>query len=176
MQRTYNMILTKRSFNGKETTYALLGYENGQTWNLLGGKQDPGEDQYQAVARELYKESGKYFDKRNHQAYLMGLDQYKHGAHTVFIHPPGNLDCNISRLNEATNKCRNNKSLRHDFKEMHRYQLIKLEDLIDLAEKQTDTSGPSSYKYSQETSPMLIDQWLLYTIKRSGVKKLRAYV
>lgn len=175
-QRVYNMILTKRAFNGKESTYALLGYENGQTWNLLGGKQDPNEDMYVACARELYEESGKYYDKRNNTNYIMGLPRYGHGAHKVFIHKPGNLDCNIAKLNEATRQCRDDKSLPHDYKEMYRYQLVKLEDLISLAEQQSSTTNPSSYIHPQEDYPMKVDQWLLYTIKKSGVKKLRAYV
>ena len=61
-QRVYNMILDERNFNGKKNIYALLGFENGETWNLLGGKRDPGDrDNANAAARELYEESGMFF-------------------------------------------------------------------------------------------------------------------
>jgi len=51
-QRVYNMILCKKSFGQtKDVTYALLGYENGKTWNLLGGKKDDVDKKTMSIKR-----------------------------------------------------------------------------------------------------------------------------
>ena len=177
-QRVYNMILTKKSFGKSlDVTYALLGFENGKTWNLLGGKQDPGDKTSKhAAARELYEESGTFFDKQSDEAYWNKLPCYEHTKHLVFIHLPGMLDCNINKLNEATKLCIANKSLTHDFKEMYRYQLIKLADLIKLAHSQIVNGKNGYYKHSCEESPMEIDGWMLFSLKNAGTIGLLGFV
>lgn len=171
-QRVYNMILTERAFGGgKSNTYALLGFENGESWNLLGGKQDV-HDVYNevAAARELYEESGKLLDKRNDYNYWKNRPYYEYTKHKVFIHEPGSIDINIEKLNKATKLCINDKSLSHDYKEMHRYQLIKLSDLIKLTESKT-----SIYNHPTETE-MKINEWLLFTLKNADKSHLSTFV
>jgi hypothetical protein len=177
-QRVYNMILCKKSFGqSKDITYALLGYENGKTWNLLGGKQDDTDKTSEdAGARELYEESGKFFDKQNDPNYWGKLQTYSHTKHLVFIHPSGYLDCNIAKLNEATKLCSLDTSLTHDFKEMHRYQIIKLIDLINLADSQKSRGEFCKYKHPQEKEPMVIDGWLLHSLKSAGKSKLSQFI
>ena len=116
--------------------------------------------------------------------------------HRVYIHAPQSqvgMKCIIGKLNDATTKCINDHSLSHDFKEMHRYQLIKLSDLIDLAKVQgvnTDRTYKSdlaqaqdlsnknycSYKHPSEKDPMRIDEWMLFTIKHANISELLKYV
>jgi len=62
--------------------------------------------------------------------------------------------------------------LTHDFKEMHRYQIIKLSDLIDLANSQISNGQNCFYKHFSEKEPMEIDGWMLFSLKNSGNSKL----
>lgn len=177
-QRVYNMILTKRTFgtgNGTHT-YALLGYENGKQWNLLGGKRDGNETYEQAAARELYEESGMLLNKQHDSNYWHNRPYYEYTKHRVYIHEPGSLDINIQKLNEASYKCRYNPSLPHDFKEMHRYQLIKLSDLLDLVKSQVERGKDTSYDHPTEREPMIINGWLLFTLKNADTRELLKYI
>jgi len=176
-QRIYNLILTNRTFGNFTHTYALLGFENGQTWNLLGGKADPNETYEQAAARELYEESGMYY--KMDPSYWNNLPYYEHTKHRVYIHAPTSQvgsTCIIEKLNSATTKCINDRSLSHDFKEMHRYQLIKLSDLIKLSNAQYIDDKTSLYRHPTEKEHMRIDTWLLFTLKHADKTELLKYL
>lgn len=174
--RVYNLILTKRQFGKVEHTYVLLGFENGETWNLLGGQQDPEDKNSEAAAaRELYEESGMFFDKRNDSAYWYNLSFYEHTIHKVFIHPH-TLNCDIQKLNLATKACRENKNLTHDYKEMWRYQIVKLSDLINLANSQTTKGQNGIYNHPSEKEPMKIDGWMLFTLKNADKAVFSKYL
>lgn len=177
-QRAYNFIMTERHFGNFTHNYALLGLERASnSWNLLGGKKDP-QDKNRGVtaARELYEESAMVLDKRNDANYWHWLPCYEFGSHKVFIHEPGNLFISCAELDAAALKAINNKNLPHDFKEMGRYQLIKVSDLVLLAQAQTYDGEPGYYNHSQEKSPMEIDGWLLYTLKQGGIAILQPYM
>lgn len=175
-QRVYNMILTKRTFGNVTHTYALLGYENGQQWNLLGGKRDENETYEQAGSRELYEESGLLLDKRGDHSYWNSRPYYEYTKHRVYIHEPGSLDINIEKLNKATNDCRNNPNLRHEYKEMHRYQLIKLSDLVSLSKSKGSSGEHATYNHPTERQPMTINGWMLFTIKNANISELLKYI
>ncbi|MBA3238043.1 MAG: hypothetical protein H0T62_06795 [Parachlamydiaceae bacterium] len=174
--RAYNMILTKRHFGIYVHNYALLGLEK-NSWNFLGGKKDS-QDKNRGVtaARELYEESSMVLDIRHDIKYLQGCSFYEFGSHKVFIHEPGNLVISCSELNAAAIKAINNKYLPHDYKEMSRYQLIKVSDLVSLAEAQTHDGAPGYYNHPEESKTMKIDGWLLYTLKNAGTEILQPYI
>lgn len=175
-QRVYNMILTKRTFGNVTHTYALLGFENGMQWNLLGGKQDQGEKNEDAAARELYEESGMILDKRNDKQYWSNRPYYEYTKHKVYVHEPGSLDINIQKLNTGAESCMRNRYLKHDFKEMHRYQLVKLLDLIELTKLQHVKGDDTYYKHPTEKEPMKINGWMLYTLKHANISELLKYI
>lgn len=175
-QRAYNMILTERTFNHQTHCYALLGLErsSGQ-WNLLGGKRDPSDiTRGSTAARELYEESGMALDKRGDRAYWSSLPAYEFEEHKVFVHQPGNLPVRIKTLNYAGQKAIANRRLKHDYKEMSEYTLIKLQDLIDLSQQQHKRGSPGTYHH-YEKGPIQIDGWLLYTLKNGNINALNAY-
>jgi 8-oxo-dGTP pyrophosphatase MutT (NUDIX family) len=170
------MIMTERHFGIYVHNYALLGLEK-NSWNLLGGKKDP-QDKNRGVtaARELYEESGMVLDKRHNTNYWQGRAFYEFGSHKVFIHEPGNLFISCSELNAAAIKAINNKKLPHDYKEMSRYQLVKVTDLVSLAQTQIHDGAPGYYNHPDESKPMKIDGWLLYTLKNAGTEILETYM
>lgn len=176
-QRVYNMILTSRIFGNSTHTYALLGHENGKGWNLLGGKANHNETYEQAASRELFEESGKYYDIKSYK-YWQNLKYYEHPKHRVYIHPPQSLVgsiCNIQKLNDATKMCMNDPTLPHDYKEMHRYQLVKLSDLINLANSQHKKGEDTFCNHPSEKDPMRIDGWMLFTLARANISELLKY-
>jgi 8-oxo-dGTP pyrophosphatase MutT (NUDIX family) len=177
-QRAYNLIMTERHFGIFLHNYALLGLEKASnSWNFLGGKKDP-QDKNRGVtaARELYEESGMVLDKRHNTKYWYGRPFYEFGSHIVFIHEPGNLFISCSELNAAAIKAISNKKLPHDYKEMTRYQLIKIADLVSLAQAQTKDGAHDYYSHPQEHQIMKIDGWLLYTLKYAGTEILQPYM
>lgn len=147
--RAYNLILVDRTFGNTGHCYVLLGLEEGKTWNLLGGKREiTDKNRGITAARELFEESAMQLDKRGDVAYWTGLSFYEFGKHKVFIHDPKNLDIKVQKLNDAAKKVLANKNLPHQFKEMHRYQLVKLTDLVALANNQTKDGQVGFYKHS----------------------------
>lgn len=175
--RAYNLVLREENFGHADHIYVLLGLENGKTWNLLGGKQDPSEKTRGiTAARELYEESGKFFDKRKNKKYWEKLSSYEWGDHKVFIHKPGDLPFKISKLDAAAKACINNPNLPHDYKEMHRYQLIRLTDLVALADAQTVKGANGYFKHNHESNIMEIDGWLLYTLKNADRNSINDYL
>lgn len=175
--RAYNLILAERNFGNAVHCYVLLGLEGGKTWNLLGGKKDPTDKtRGAAAARELYEESAMLIDKRGDIPYWTSLPAYEYGKHKVFIHDPKNLDIKIFKLNDAARQALSNKNLSHHFKEMHRYQLIKLTDLVALANNQTKDGQAGFYNHPQEQKAMMIDGWMLYTLKNANKAVLASYL
>jgi len=172
--RAYNMILTERTFGQQTHNYVLLGLENGTTWNLLGGKKEQGDkSRGVTAARELFEESAMQFDKRGDINYWSRLPSYEWGKHKVFIHDPKNLTVRVADLNKAAKNVLNS-NLPHDYKEMHRYQLIKLNDLIALAQAQVNNGQDGYYAHPNEKN-MMIDGWLLFTLKNADLNALRQY-
>jgi hypothetical protein len=173
INRAYNLILHKTP--RESTTYLLLGLENGKVWNLLGGQQEPGDKNRGITAsRELYEESATIFDKRGDVKYWERLKSYEHTIHKVFIHPPGELDCDLLKLNVAAKKCREDTTLPHDFKEMHRYTLVKFKDILELALQQKTKGYNGTLQNGREH--MIIDGWMLYTLQKADKTDLMKYV
>lgn len=172
VHRAYNMIITERQFGPSKHAYALLGYEAAsQSWNLLGGQQDPQDPTRGATAaRELYEESAMMLDKRGDVNYWKKLPFYEYGSHKVFIHG-GTLPVCIKILNTAAMHALNNSQLPRAYKEMTKYQLVKLTDLVAMA-----TAGTHNIISHPMEGPMAINQWVLYTLKKSDTTALRPYL
>ncbi len=176
-ERAYNMILTEKTFSYKTHCYVLLGLDKNGTWNLLGGMRESiDKNNGITAARELYEESGTLIDKRGDVAYWSSLPFYEWGKHKVFIHDPKNLNINVSKLTEAAKRALADKNLPYSYREITRYQLIKLIDLVDLADAQSIKGQSGFYNHSQESNAMKIDGWLLYTLKYADKAALRPYM
>jgi hypothetical protein len=165
--RAYNLVLTDRTFNNRTHCYVLVGLEiSTKHWTLLGGKVDNNETLQVAAARELYEESCATIDKRNDTVYWVNLPFYEFGGHRVYVHRPGSIDVNINNLNNAaTNIQKSNKP--HDFKEMSRYQLVRLTDFANLRDK--------IYNHPTEKESMEFDGYIIYTLTRANLSVLDPY-
>lgn len=168
--RVYNLILTERTFGDQTHCYALVGLEIATNhWTLLGGKVDNNETLYEAAARELYEESSATIDKRNDHAYWNSLPFYEFGGHKVFVHKPGSIDVNITNLNNAAiNIQKTNKP--HDYKEMARYQLLRLTNFVD-----STNLRKNSFYHSKEKQPMIFDGYIIYTLTKANISVLNMY-
>ncbi|MBA3815467.1 MAG: NUDIX hydrolase [Parachlamydiaceae bacterium] len=174
--RAYNMILTERTFGPTTHCYALLGKERAtNSWNLLGGKKEIGDKTRGVTAcRELFEESCPHFDKRGNVGYWQGLSSYEFEKHKVFIHNPGNLSVKIDQLNKTAQQAIKNTSLPYCYKEMSEYTLIKLSDLISLANGQKVKGNNEAYSHPKNGN-INIDGWLLYTLKNANISSLNSY-
>ena len=174
-KRVYNIVLFPS--NGKKETHILLGHENGKKWNILGGKQDPEDETYYVTAaKRLYEISGKYFDKRDntrvcYDKYWLRLSRFIDTHHTVFIHD--DLHCDISKLNEAVSKYRVDSSVKviNDYKS---FRLVKLEDLINLAETQIEADEDMVLKSPE--GDLIIDSWLLFYLSHIDLEIMCDYI
>lgn len=177
--RAYNMILTDRAFDNQTHCYVLLGLENNGIWNLLGGKKDKNDKTHGVTAaRALYEESAQLLNKVDDVNYWSHLSSYEWGKHKVFIHDPKNLDINISKLNDAVKKVLVDKNLPDSYKEISRYQLIRLTDLFRLTNGRGQSTKEEAglHYHPKEPQPMKIDGWLLDTLKNANVKDLVPYL
>lgn len=177
--RAYNMILVDRDFanNGNHHCYALLGLERATgRWTLLGGKIDGHETAIGGGARELCEESSRVYDFTSQQfsTYWNSLPTYEYGKHKVFVHGQ-TLSCDIQKLNKAATDILNT-NWPHDYKEIKRYQLIKLNDFINLAWAQKIDGNSGFYNHPKEAKPMKIEGWVLYTLKYADKSALRNYM
>ena len=170
MERAYNLILV----NTPNGYYALLGLENGLVWNLLGGQRERGDPtRYVTAARELYEESVGLIDKRFDDDYWCSLSSYEYGKHKVFIH--GTLNIDINQLNHAAQAVSNNRDIAREFKEMHRFQFIKLIDLCNLTNCQLARGQHVMCTHPHEKH-MIVDGWLIYTLKNANKSALEKYL
>ena len=164
--RVYNMILIDKTFKEKHC-FALLGLEKSTNcWTLLGGKIDPTNSFEENAARHLYIKSGMLL-----KHHCKDLKSYTFGAHKVFIHTPGNMIFSVEELNINIKKIIKNKQLSDEYKEISRFQIIKVTDLMTLA-KQSIKGHSAAYIHAKEPKPMIIDGWLLYTLKHSTEEML----
>ncbi len=169
--RVYNMILTKRTFGGETHNYCLMGFERySKTWVFLGGAQEPQDaSKRQTAARELYEESSCVIDKRNDYDYWSHLAFYQTRYHTIFIH--NQIPIEIYKLNAAAKKVYQNKNLPFDYKEMEKYQLVKLIDLLQMA---WHPVRGNLYKHPKENL-MKINGYVLKALSTADTELMHAY-
>jgi 8-oxo-dGTP pyrophosphatase MutT (NUDIX family) len=176
----YVMMLEERTFGQTPHVYVVLGQDRKSgKWNLPGGNQEQGDPtRAAAAARELKEETGGLVDRTGDVPFWSNLKSYEHGAHKVFIFEPGTNAVPVKTLDATVAANAQNKKLHYTLREMKAYELVKLMDLIALANNQPDRVQNNTGKYDAppaldyqhaKRGKMKLDEWMLFTLKSANV-------